>query len=140
LGGRDRRISEFKACLVYKVSSRTARAIQRNPVSKQTNKQTNTKNNKTKKKNAWVIGYEHEGKRKIKVSLKCNDSCRMHPIAFLSYARVTFLFVKPKIFDLIRRMSLQLSKVGKIRLEEVSRGKDGNEVLRMWELVLRMWC
>jgi hypothetical protein len=34
LGGRDRRISKFKASLVYKVSSRTARAIQRNPVSK----------------------------------------------------------------------------------------------------------
>jgi hypothetical protein len=34
LGGRGRRISEFKASLVYKVSSRTARAIQRNPVSK----------------------------------------------------------------------------------------------------------
>jgi hypothetical protein len=34
LGGRDRQISEFKASLVYKVSSRTARAIQRNPVSK----------------------------------------------------------------------------------------------------------
>jgi hypothetical protein len=33
-GGRGRRISEFKASLVYKVSSRTARAIQRNPVSK----------------------------------------------------------------------------------------------------------
>jgi len=28
------RISEFKACLVYEVSSRTARVIQRNPVSK----------------------------------------------------------------------------------------------------------
>jgi hypothetical protein len=42
LGGRGRRISEFKASLVYKVSSRTARAIQRNPVSKKTiNKQTN---------------------------------------------------------------------------------------------------
>jgi hypothetical protein len=27
-------ISEFKASLVYRVSSRTARAIQRNPVSK----------------------------------------------------------------------------------------------------------
>jgi hypothetical protein len=27
-----RQISEFKASLVYKVSSRTARAIQRNPV------------------------------------------------------------------------------------------------------------
>jgi hypothetical protein len=34
LGGRGRRISEFEASLVYKVSSRTARAKQRNPVSK----------------------------------------------------------------------------------------------------------
>jgi hypothetical protein len=34
LGGRGRRISEFKASLVYKVSSRTARDTQRNPVSK----------------------------------------------------------------------------------------------------------
>jgi hypothetical protein len=32
--GRGRKISEFEAILVYKVSSRTARAIQRNPVSK----------------------------------------------------------------------------------------------------------
>jgi hypothetical protein len=42
LGGRGRQISEFKASLVYKVSSRTARAIQRNPDSKKqkTNKQT----------------------------------------------------------------------------------------------------
>jgi hypothetical protein len=34
LGGRGRQISEFEASLVYKVSSRTAMAIQRNPVSK----------------------------------------------------------------------------------------------------------
>jgi hypothetical protein len=34
LRGRGRQISEFKASLVYKVRSRTARAIQRNPVSK----------------------------------------------------------------------------------------------------------
>jgi hypothetical protein len=34
LRGRGRQISEFEASLVYKVSSRTARAIQRNPVSK----------------------------------------------------------------------------------------------------------
>jgi hypothetical protein len=40
--GRDRQISKFKASLVYKVSSRIARATQRNPVSK-TNKQTNKK-------------------------------------------------------------------------------------------------
>jgi hypothetical protein len=41
LGGRGRRISEFEASLVYKVSFRTARATQRNPVSKnQKRKQT----------------------------------------------------------------------------------------------------
>jgi hypothetical protein len=34
LGGRGRRISEFEASLVYRVSSRTARATQRNPISK----------------------------------------------------------------------------------------------------------
>jgi hypothetical protein len=38
LGSRGRRISEFEASLVYKVSSRTARAIQRNPVSKKPKK------------------------------------------------------------------------------------------------------
>jgi hypothetical protein len=38
LEGRGRWISEFEASLVYRVSSRTARATQRNPVSeKQTN-------------------------------------------------------------------------------------------------------
>jgi hypothetical protein len=42
-GGRGRRISEFEASLVYKVSSRTARAIQKNPVSKNKNKTTITK-------------------------------------------------------------------------------------------------
>jgi hypothetical protein len=40
LGGRGRRISEFQTSLVYKVSSRTARATHRNPVSKNKNKQT----------------------------------------------------------------------------------------------------
>jgi hypothetical protein len=56
LGGRGRRISEFEASLVYKVSSRTARTIQRNPVSK---KQKKTKTKKKKKKN-------HQKKRKKK--------------------------------------------------------------------------
>jgi hypothetical protein len=41
--GRGRQISEFEASLVYKVSSRTARATQRNPVSKK-QKQNKTKN------------------------------------------------------------------------------------------------
>jgi hypothetical protein len=43
LGGRGRWISEFEASLVYSVSSRTARAIQRNPVLKNKTKQNKTK-------------------------------------------------------------------------------------------------
>jgi hypothetical protein len=48
LGGRGRWISEFKARLVYRVSSRTARATQRNPV---------LKKQKTKKQNKKRNGY-----------------------------------------------------------------------------------
>ena len=47
-------ISEFEASLVYRVSSRTARAIQRNPVSK--NKQTN-KQQKKGIKNLLLEGF-----------------------------------------------------------------------------------
>jgi hypothetical protein len=49
LGGRDRQISELKASLVYKVSSRTAKATQRNPVSK---------NKKTKNKKKSISIYK----------------------------------------------------------------------------------
>jgi hypothetical protein len=48
LAGRGRQISEFEASLVYTVSSRTARATQKNPVSKNKTKQNKTKQNKTK--------------------------------------------------------------------------------------------
>jgi hypothetical protein len=51
LGGRCKQISEFEASLVYKVSSRAARAMHRNPVSKNKNKQTN----KNLKSN-WIKG------------------------------------------------------------------------------------
>jgi hypothetical protein len=44
LGGRGKQISEFKASLFYRVSFRTARTPQRNPVLK------NRKQNKTKQK------------------------------------------------------------------------------------------
>jgi hypothetical protein len=50
LGGRGRQISDFEANLVYKVSSRTARATQRNSVSKK-QKQTNKRKQKNKNKN-----------------------------------------------------------------------------------------
>jgi hypothetical protein len=48
LGGRGRWISEFKASLVYRVSSRTARATQRNPVSKKTKTKTKQKESLSK--------------------------------------------------------------------------------------------
>jgi hypothetical protein len=51
LGGRGRWISEFEASLVYRVSSRTARATQRNPVLK------GGKKEKKKKKSASEKGY-----------------------------------------------------------------------------------
>ena len=44
----DRQISEFKASLVYRVSSRTARPTQRNPV---------LKNQKRKKKKKTVLRF-----------------------------------------------------------------------------------
>jgi hypothetical protein len=46
LRGRGKRSFEFEVSLVYRVSSRTAKAIQRNPVSK--TKQNKTNNNKKK--------------------------------------------------------------------------------------------
>jgi hypothetical protein len=53
-------ISEFKASLVYKPSSRTARATQRNPVPKNQKKQNKTKqnnnnNNKNPKKKSTSL-------------------------------------------------------------------------------------
>jgi hypothetical protein len=62
LGGRGRQISEFKASLVYRVSSRTARATQRNPVSKK-QKQNKTKKKTNKKKNLKnnYIRFIHSG-------------------------------------------------------------------------------
>ena len=44
-------MSEFEASLVYKVSSRSARATQRNPVSKNQKKQNNQPNKKTNQQN-----------------------------------------------------------------------------------------
>jgi hypothetical protein len=55
LGGRGRWISDFKASLVYRVSSRTARATQRNPGLKKQNKnKINMQNNNNKYKRQWT--------------------------------------------------------------------------------------
>jgi hypothetical protein len=47
-------ISEFEASLVYRVSSRAARAIQRNPVSKKQTKQ----NKQTKRNKRIFVPYQ----------------------------------------------------------------------------------
>jgi hypothetical protein len=49
LGGRGRGISEFEVSLVYKVSSRTARATQRNSVSKKKKKKKKKERKKERK-------------------------------------------------------------------------------------------
>jgi hypothetical protein len=63
LGGRGRWTSEFKASLVYRVSSRTAGAIQRNTVSKKQNK---TKQNKQTKNTQKKPPQQQKQKRKKK--------------------------------------------------------------------------
>jgi hypothetical protein len=50
LGGRGRRISEFKASLVYRVSSRTARATEKLCLEKPNQNKTKQKTKQNKKK------------------------------------------------------------------------------------------
>jgi hypothetical protein len=71
LGGRGRWISEFEASLVCRVSSRTVRAIQRNPVSKNKNKNKNKKQKKKKK--------ERKKERKKKTILPSPSHKSHHP-------------------------------------------------------------
>jgi hypothetical protein len=70
LGGRGRRISEFEASLVYKVSSRTARATQRNLVSKNKKQKTKQKRKRERKK-----GGRKERRLRAKVILECTEPC-----------------------------------------------------------------
>jgi hypothetical protein len=69
LRGRDRLISEFEASLVYRVSSRTARATQRNPVSKR-------QTNKHKERNYYKLSPPEN----IHGTLKAKDFIASQPI------------------------------------------------------------
>jgi hypothetical protein len=61
LGGRSRQISEFKASLVYRVSSRTARAIREKPcLEKKKGKERKGKERKGKERK----GKERKGKER----------------------------------------------------------------------------
>jgi hypothetical protein len=81
LGGRGRWISELEASLFYKVSSRTAKATQRNSVwKKNKNKQKNKKKNKKRRrrrrrregKGREGKGREGKGKKKRKLDSATN--------------------------------------------------------------------
>jgi hypothetical protein len=73
LGRQRQRISEFKASLVYKVSSRTAKATQRNPVSKnQKTKKQNKQTNKQKKKTKKTPQEDKQTKKERYVTLCSN--------------------------------------------------------------------
>ena len=63
LGGRGGQISEFEASLVYRVSFRTARAIQRNPVSKKTK-------SKKRKENSQIYKQKHPKTRSINNTMR----------------------------------------------------------------------
>jgi hypothetical protein len=77
--GRGRWICEFKASLVYKVSSRTARAIQRNPV---------LKNQKKKKKLPCSLCHSKTLKRSQYLPLdwqeRSNSGKRENGAAFIT--------------------------------------------------------
>jgi len=72
LGGRGRQSSEFEVILVYRESSRTARATERNPVSKNDDDDddNDNNNNKTKPKNQKPNQKPKSNPQKPKTKLK----------------------------------------------------------------------
>jgi hypothetical protein len=64
LGSRGRRISEFKASLIYRVSSRTAKATQRNPVLKKQNKTPPAPKKNKKKVKSHDLAWMRKGENK----------------------------------------------------------------------------
>jgi hypothetical protein len=112
LEGRGRRISEFEASLVYKVNSRTARAIQRNPVSKKQNKQTNKQ--KTKKKLFPGPGCKCKY-NKIQTSLSISINYHTNKHILNTYVSITTLSSPPHFSFFLPRY---------IPLSRVSNGKN----------------
>jgi hypothetical protein len=69
MGGKGRQISEFEVSLVYRVNSKTARTIQRNPVSENQKE----KGKRKEKGNAALSSFlDHE---KVSVILPACPSC-----------------------------------------------------------------
>jgi hypothetical protein len=109
LGGRGRQISEFEASLVYRVSSKTARATQRNPVSK--NPKSKTKNQKGKKKKK----KKKKGmcRQLVPPNKKLKKAIRQHPY-FLCPTHLTLpsMYLKVSRFKVLSCfITIQLIKV-----------------------------
>jgi hypothetical protein len=75
LGGRGRRISEFEASLVYKVSFRTARTTQRTPALKNNNNNKKKTKQKTKKNKKRRRRRRRRKKEKRKTGLLHVQQC-----------------------------------------------------------------
>ena len=74
LGGRGRRISEFEASPVYKVSSRTARATWRNPVSEKKRKEEKRREEKRREEKRREKEKKKERKKIQQMSLMNIDA------------------------------------------------------------------
>jgi hypothetical protein len=93
LKGRDRRISEFEASLIYRVSSRTARATERNPVSKKPKKkkknfflQSQIKGLKTKKVER-LQGHSNGGLQRKRASSRHNNNAHMNSLSLWQHKK-----------------------------------------------------
>jgi hypothetical protein len=84
LGVRGRRISEFKANLVYSLSSRIARATQRNPVSKK-KKRKERKKEKKRKKRKEKKRKEKKRKEKKRKEKKRKEEISIWPSSYAGY-------------------------------------------------------
>jgi hypothetical protein len=92
LGGRGRRISEFEASLVYRVSSRTARITQRNPVSKNRKKE-GKKEREREREREGERERERERKRKGKKERKKEKKKERRKKEMLIVVNCKFLFI-----------------------------------------------
>jgi hypothetical protein len=73
LGGKGSQISEFKPSLVYRVSSRIARATQRNPVSKKAKQQQQQQQQQQQNQNKKHTKKESRCKNKTPGKIKRTD-------------------------------------------------------------------
>jgi hypothetical protein len=76
-------MSEFKASLVYRMSSRTSRDTQRNPVWKNKTKQNKTKQNKTKQNKTKQT---KQNKTKQILTLRLCSKSHLSSLIVLRYA------------------------------------------------------